>query len=87
MSKSKEQKEQARVEYPTTSASFNIPTQQGMVTAIDAFCEKHSMGESTFSKRLNGDPNFMREMRGGRDLRLSMVHKIFKFMKSYGAVR
>ena len=53
-----------------------LPTQEEVVEAIDGHLQRVGMGEATFGKIVCNDFNLVRELRGGRDVRLSLLRKI-----------
>ena len=55
-------------------------TPQTLVDAIDAFIEAHQMSPITFGRKAMNDPHFVRDVKAGRDLKLSTVDKVRSFM-------
>lgn len=43
---------------------------------LDAFKLRHRLTDTQLGKRLMGDPNFVHELRRGRDLRLSTLNRL-----------
>lgn len=54
-----------------------------IVEQIDAFLTEHSMSPITFGRKVMGDPHFVRDLRGGRDIRMSTAEKILDFIQRY----
>ena len=52
-----------------------------MLSKILAYCEKNQIHPTTFGKLALGDPSLVRQLRAGRDLRLSTVARIEKALK------
>lgn len=52
---------------------------------IRDFCILHDISSSAFGKLAVGDWKIVTQIKGGRDLRLSTVHKIKEFMATYSA--
>lgn len=50
---------------------------------IEAFCEKHSMGVSTFGRSALGDPNLVANLRAGRSLTLKTARSVLEFIAAY----
>ena len=51
-----------------------------LLSAIEAHCAKESMGESTFGTLALGDPNFVSNLRNGREPRRKTVARAFDFI-------
>lgn len=58
---------------------------ENLIADIEAFCRLHGMAESQFGLLSLKDKNFIAQLRGGRDLRLSTVARVRRFMSEYGA--
>lgn len=58
-------------------------TPQTLADAIDAFIERHQMSPITFGRKAMNDPHFVRDVKAGRDLKLSTVEKVRSFMADY----
>jgi len=57
------------------STSFITP-QDDLLKSILAFCKQNEVTETSFGKKAIGDPNLVRDMRAGRELRSSTVRKV-----------
>lgn len=59
------------------------------IKAIDAFCQRHSMAESTFGRLAMRDGSFVPRIRSGRSPTMRIVYMVEKFMADYdkGAAR
>lgn len=57
--------------------TFTTP-QRDLLDAILSYCDKHGITETGFGKRAVGDPNLVRDMKAGRELRSSTVSKVLK---------
>lgn len=51
-----------------------------LLSAIQAHCAKTGMGESTFGTLALNDPNFVRNLRDGREPRSKTVRRAFDFI-------
>lgn len=51
-----------------------------LLSAIEAHCAKTGMGESTFGNLALNDPNFVRNLREGREPRRKTVARAFDFI-------
>lgn len=58
---------------------------QDILTEIEGFCERHGLAETRFGEMAMGDKPFVRQLREGRDVRMSTVEKVRAFMASYEA--
>ncbi|OHT19935.1 hypothetical protein [Edaphosphingomonas haloaromaticamans] len=56
-----------------------------LIDQIENFLGQHSMSPITFGRKALGDPHFVRDLRGGRDVRLSTVERVKEFMEGYRA--
>jgi aspartate carbamoyltransferase catalytic subunit len=54
-----------------------------LIASIEAFCAEHSLSESQFGILALNDKNFIADIRGGRDLRLSTVERVKVWMAEY----
>lgn len=54
-----------------------------LTNRIDAFCEKHELSEWQFGELALKDRHFVRQVRAGRDLRMSTVRRVEEFMAEY----
>lgn len=59
---------------------MDIPNTARLLQRIETFCERHQMSESRFGREVANDPALVSQMRGGREVRLSMVDRIAAFM-------
>lgn len=50
---------------------------------IDAFLERTGMAPSRFGQASCGDPNFVSDLRVGREPRLATIRKVDAFMDAY----
>jgi hypothetical protein len=51
-----------------------------ILKTVEQFCTDHKMGWSTFGAKSVGDPNLIKQLRAGRELRSKTREKIEKFM-------
>jgi len=49
---------------------------------IEAFCEAHDMGVTTFGRAAIGDPNLVSGLRAGRSLTLKTAHAVLDFISA-----
>ena len=54
-----------------------------LLTEIEKFLETHDMAPTKFGDDALGDRHFVRQLREGRDLRLSTLEKVRQFMATY----
>lgn len=54
-----------------------------LLTEIEAFCHRNAMAETAFGLRALNDKGFVRELRNGRDLKLSTVEKVRAWMAAH----
>ena len=54
---------------------------------IDTFIEAHSLSESQFGLLCMKDKHFVRQLREGRDIRMSTQGKVKQFMLTYASDR
>lgn len=50
---------------------------------IEAFLSRHEMSPVTFGRKAMRDPHFVRDLRAGRDLKMSTVEKVRGFMAQF----
>ncbi len=50
---------------------------------IDAFIAQHAMSPITFGRKALNDPHFVRDLKNGRDLKLSTVDRVRAFIAHY----
>lgn len=58
-----------------------------LLCEIETFIAAHGLAESTFGQKALGDKHFVRQLREGRDIRLSTVGKVKNFMLTYASDR
>lgn len=56
---------------------------QDFIDEIDAFLARTGMTETRFGISALGDPNFIFDLRSGRDVRLTTVERVRQFMVDY----
>jgi hypothetical protein len=54
-----------------------------LIQQIEAFCAKHRLSERQFGELSLNDKNIIRQLREGRDLRLSTVDRLNAFMRDF----
>jgi hypothetical protein len=54
---------------------------------IEAFCEQHSMGVTTFGRSAIGDANLVANLRAGRSLTLKTANAVVTFMAEHAPDR
>lgn len=54
-----------------------------LLTEIEAFCTRHEMSEWQFGEAVLNDRHFIRQLREGRDVRLSTVTRVTDFIRDY----
>lgn len=54
-----------------------------LLSDIEGFCRRHSLSEWQFGELVLNDRHFIRQLREGRDLRLSTLAKVREFMTEY----
>lgn len=52
---------------------------------IEVFCDKQSMGVSTFGRSALGDPNLVANLRAGRSLTLKTAKSVLDFIADFPA--
>jgi hypothetical protein len=57
-----------------------------LLSEIDAYCELHDLGPSSFGKLAMADPNFVGELRRGRDVGPKVALRARLYMKGNAAV-
>lgn len=58
-----------------------------LLSEIEVFITAHGLAETTFGQKALGDKHFVRQLREGRDIRLSTVGRIKQFMLTYASDR
>lgn len=53
-----------------------------LLSEIEAFRADHGMAETTLGMRAVGDPNLVRQIKAGRDLRMSTIQKVRDFISN-----
>jgi hypothetical protein len=64
----------------------NLPHYRHMASLLDdigAFIEAHGLSESQFGVLAVNDKNLVPDLRGGRDIRMSTLETIRRFMMTY----
>ena len=54
-----------------------------LLLEIEAFLAAHNMSESRFGQAALSDKQFIKQLRGGRDIRLSTLQRVRQFMLTY----
>lgn len=54
-----------------------------LVAEVDDFLERNRIPETTFGRLVMKDPHFVRDLRAGRDLKMSTVERVRTFMAEY----
>ena len=54
-----------------------------LLTEIEAFCHRNGMAETTFGRRVVNDNSFVRDLRNGRDVKLSTVQRVQAWMAAH----
>jgi hypothetical protein len=54
-----------------------------LLTSIEKFRTEHGLSEWQFGEMVLNDRHFIRQLRVGRDLRMSTVERVKSFMASY----
>jgi hypothetical protein len=54
-----------------------------LLAEIDRFLNKTGMTPTAFGKAAIGDPNFVRDLRGGREPRSRLITRAQEFMRGY----
>lgn len=57
--------------------------QDDILAEVEVFLARHAMGTAAFGRMTLNDPNFVTDLRSGRDIRRSTVVKLRNFMASY----
>lgn len=55
-------------------------TTESLLARIDAFLEAHGISPTAFGMSAVGDPNFVRDLRAGREPRRRVVSKVEDYM-------
>ena len=58
-----------------------------LLEEIELFIGAHGLAETTFGNKALGDKHFVKQLRAGRDIRLSTAGKVKQFMLTYAADR
>lgn len=58
---------------------------ENILTEIEGFCVRHGLSEWQFGELAMGDKPFVKQLREGRDVRMSTVAKLRAFMASFEA--
>lgn len=56
-----------------------------LIQQIEEFMEANQLSEWQFGEQAVNDRHFVRQLRAGRDLRMSTVDKVRRFMEEFGA--
>lgn len=56
-----------------------------LLSEIEAFTQRHSMSDWAFGEAALNDRHFIRQLRDGRDIRVSTHARVTKFMTEYSA--
>lgn len=56
-----------------------------LMERIDAFLLRHGMSPYAFGEKAIGDKHLVNQLRAGRDLRMSTVQRIERFMEAHEA--
>ncbi|APX66288.1 hypothetical protein AV944_11110 [Sphingomonas sp. LK11] len=54
-----------------------------LISEIEAFTKRHGMSEWAFGEAALNDRHFIRQLRDGRDIRVSTLAKVQNFMTGY----
>ncbi|MCB4863200.1 hypothetical protein K7W03_26870 [Sphingobium sp. PNB] len=54
-----------------------------LLNSISSFCEAHGLSEWQFGELALNDRHLIRQLRDGRDLRMSTVERLKAFMATY----
>jgi hypothetical protein len=54
-----------------------------LLTEIDAFLADHGLSDWQFGEKALNDKHFIRQLREGRDVRMSTLHRVRAFMAEY----
>lgn len=60
---------------------MNVPSHAELVELIDAFIARHAMAPSTFGREALNEPQFVLQVRAGRNPGLSTLGKLRDFMR------
>lgn len=58
-----------------------------LLTSIENFRNKHGLSEWQFGEMVLNDRHFIRQLRIGRDLRMSTVERVKSFMAGYAPTK
>lgn len=64
-------------------APFIARSMDNLLSEIELFMSAHGMSHWQFGQQAIGDKHFVRQLRDGRDIRMSTVAKVRKFMLGY----
>lgn len=56
-----------------------------LIAEIDRYLTNTGISEITFGRKALGDPHFVRQLRAGRDVRMSTLEKVRGFMETFRA--
>lgn len=60
-------------------------THETFLNKIEAFLERSGMAPTAFGKESVGDPNLVKELRGGRSLGFRLADKVERFIEDKSA--
>lgn len=52
------------------------------VTDVEAFLTRSGMSATNFGREVVNDPNFMTDLRNGRDPKIGMVDRVYEFIRA-----
>lgn len=61
--------------------AFQSPSKQ-LLVAILSYCETHGVSETRFGTMAVGDPNLVRNMKAGRELRSPTIQKVIDVLNT-----
>lgn len=59
---------------------MSSPIHSDIIDEIDAYCERHSLTATAFGSMAMNDPNFVADLRAGRELRRATEQEIREFL-------
>lgn len=62
-----------------------MPSHSELVATVDAHLKASGMAASRFGMEAVGDPNFVRDLRAGREPRSRVVGRVLAFIKAHNA--
>ena len=68
---------------PTVGPDAVMPRHADLAALIDAHLRDTGMAASRFGSEAVGDPNFVRDLRAGREPRSRVVERVMSFMKAH----